>query len=298
MAHEFLSGEYKITENASGYFEVSPKPSEDFLSEYYESLYYQDTHGSYSNKYTEDELKRIEFSNSILLRAVESCIEGSECLDVGCGEGFLLNQLKAQGCHVTGLDFSDYGLSVHNTTVLSNFVKGNIYKSVQNLIVKKSQFDVIFINNVLEHVLEPESLILSLSKILKINGKLVIRVPNDFSDFQLQMKSQKMFIREYWVNLPDHLNYFNKESLTMLVTKFGLQPIKHLADFPIEFFITNDKSNYVKDSTLGPFAHMSRIFIENYINSFENKDSVVNFWSSMAEIGLGRNVISIFTKVK
>jgi hypothetical protein len=112
------------------------------------------------------------------------------------------------------------------------------------------------------------------------------------------MKSKNKFSKEYWISFPDHLNYFNNKSLESLLTFSNFSLIKSLADFPIEWFIANERANYATRPEVGKFAHEARVFLENYINSLPNRDSIVSFWESMANIGLGRNVISIFTHKK
>lgn len=298
MHRPYVSGKVTLQVTKHGYYEIFPRPTEIFLSEYYANSYYQDPHGTYSSNYSTEELLRINLRNEILIHTVGQPINKGKVLDIGCGEGFLLSKLMELNYDALGIDFNDYGVGVHNSKALPLFIKGNIYEIIKNFHAKNNEFETIYLNNVLEHVLEPELLLIDIKKILTNSGKLVISVPNDFSDLQMLMKRSNKFEREYWVSSPDHLNYFNHSSLESLVSSYNFELIKQIADFPIEWFIVNERSNYAKYPELGKFSHEARVFLENHINSFPNRDLVVKFWESMANIGLGRSVISIFTQIK
>ncbi len=77
-------------------------------------------------------------------------------------------------------------------------------------------FDIILINQVLEHVYDPASVINKCSHILKSTGKLIIAVP-DFNSF-----SSKIF-GKYWYHLdvPRHLYHFNIKSLELILERNG-----------------------------------------------------------------------------
>ena len=298
MINPYVSGQVTLQITKHGYYEVFPRPTEIFLSEYYTNTYYQNPHGSYSSNYSKEELLRINLRNEILIHAVGQPINKGQVLEIGCGEGFLLSKLMELNYDVIGIDFNDYGVGIHNPIALPLFTKGNIYQILNNLVEKNNRFETIYLNNVLEHVLEPEDLLINIKKILTKTGKLIITVPNDFSDLQMLMKGSNKFEKEYWIGFPDHLNYFNTTSLKSLLAFCEFDLVKKMADFPIEWFILNEHANYAKYPELGKSAHEARVFLENYINSLPNKDLVVNFWESMANIKLGRNIIAIFTPIK
>ena len=62
-----------------------------------------------------------------------------------------------------------------------------------------------------------------------------------------------------------------------------------LADFPIDIFLLNSHSNYIKNKSLGKEAHRSRVALENLLS--QNSSAEINdFYSAMAKIGLGRDI--------
>jgi SAM-dependent methyltransferase len=279
----------------SGYWQIYPLPTEEELSVLYESEYYQNAHGSYELSYTEAELKHIFLKNKLLSFLLGEISNNDSVLDVACGEGFLLHQLyKDTQCKILGIDYSDYGIKKNNPEIIKFFKKGDIFKSLNDLLINKLKFDFIFLRNVLEHVREPEILISKLSDLLNINGKLLITVPNDFSWLQMELKRAGFINRDYWVNAPEHLNYFTEVSLMQIVNNSGLEAEHLFADFPIEWLNANLNANYIMNPNLGKEAHRTRVYLENLINERDIR-LAANLWKSLGEIGLGR-VINLIAK--
>jgi hypothetical protein len=87
-------------------------------------------------------------------------------------------------------------------------------------------------------------------------GRLIVRVPNDFSP--LQMAAQAALGHDpWWVVVPDHLNYFDHASIAGLIERLGLEVIDRSADFPMESFLLMG-DDYVSKKELGPIVHERR----------------------------------------
>lgn len=281
----------------SGFLRVNPLPSKEDLAAYYSSDYYQNPHGTYSDAYSPEEISHKKIRCGFLFRvATETLSESGTFLDVGCGEGFLMDAFSARGWDVLGLDFSSFGVSRFNPHLQSSFVEGDIYESLANLRKRDQKFDCVNLGNVLEHVLDPLELLISIGALLTSRGTLVITVPNDFSGLQLYLEEVGDISRRYWVNVPDHLNYFTYESLWSLVLDAGLSPLEVYADFPIEWFLANESSNYGKNSEVGKFAHAARVKLDSFITNQNDFALVKNFWSAFARIGQGRTVTLLARK--
>jgi hypothetical protein len=68
-----------------------------------------------------------------------------------------------------------------------------------------------------------------------------------------------------------------------------------MSDNPIDFNLLNPDSNYVEDSSKGKNCHKSRVTIDNLMHAV-SVESAVNYYKSLADLGMGRQIISFFKK--
>lgn len=97
-------------------------------------------------------------------------------LDVGCAQGTLALLLAEQGSEVTAVDirpeFLRYAEARHEKGAI-RFVAANIFDEPD-----LGQFDLVFANQIIEHVVYPADLIRTLSRYLTSSGVLVVTTPN------------------------------------------------------------------------------------------------------------------------
>ena len=163
-----------------------------------------------------------------------------------------------------------------------------VIDSINELVKENKKFDLISMDNVLEHVINPESLLENVKLIMHKKSILRITVPNDFSEFQ-NMLLEEEITTDTWVSPPDHLSYFNSENLANFCKNLNFNVHSSQCDFPIELFLTNEYSHYYKNRDHGKGAHRSRIICTNY---FVRKDieSFVFMSEYTAKLQYGRNV--------
>jgi 2-polyprenyl-3-methyl-5-hydroxy-6-metoxy-1,4-benzoquinol methylase len=285
--------DYKIVLNEKyGFYQVSPSPTPKELDEYYNSNYYDN--GTYAVSYSENEL----IQKLLPAHEISFLLNGKKgkVLDIGCGEGFVINQLLSEGWDVTGLDFSLDGVKRHFPHLADKVIQGDIYKSLEELINNKIKFDVIVCNNVLEHVIDPLTFLSRFKSLCHEETVIRIQVPNDFSWLQQAMKRDGMIKNEYWVSAPAHLSYFNNESLRLVLESFDYKIVDFLGDFPIELFLLNEKCSYNLNNYLGPFAHNSRLYFD--VNLYRTSiEKFIAFRRGCGESGVCRNLIA-YCKIK
>ena len=96
-------------------------------------------------------------------------VEGSRILDVGCGGGFLSNELARHGHEVIGVDVSLESLRVaqrHDETGKVRYEIADAY----HLPYPDEVFDVITAMDFLEHVDKPQAVIAEFSRVLRPGG--------------------------------------------------------------------------------------------------------------------------------
>jgi 2-polyprenyl-3-methyl-5-hydroxy-6-metoxy-1,4-benzoquinol methylase len=253
--------------------------------------------GSYESSYDISEIRyfnnKLEQKYDCFQRIFNKKI--GSFLDIGSGEGFALKYFDSLGWEVTGLDFSNSGVKRHNPKQEIFLIDGDIFENLNKIISSNKKFDLILLDNVLEHVTDPFELLKNISQIISNTGCLIIEVPNDFSLFQQYLLDNGHIDREFWVAPPDHLSYFNKNGLISIADDSGWKIEKAMSDFPIDLDLLNKHTNYVNNPAVGKASHGRRIEFENFIHSISvNKAN--KFYESLMDLGLGREIIGFFSK--
>lgn len=287
----------RLIRHPLGFLTVVSKPTPNELRDYYANKYYQQARGSYAIEYSAEERayfrNKLAQRNSVLHRVAP---HSRTMLDVGCGEGFSLSYFREQGWCVKGFDFSEAGVDAQNPGCRDALVVGDIFELLEKEISAGFKYDVVWLQNVLEHVLDPVALLVSLKALLSPDGVAVVTVPNDFSSVQREALSLGHIKQEFWVALPDHLSYFDHVSLPATARGTGWDCVELLGDFPIDWFLFHGGSNYVLDKAAGKSAHRARVQLENLIHN-QPMDLVVKFWSNAGRLGIGRD-ITAFLKLR
>jgi 2-polyprenyl-3-methyl-5-hydroxy-6-metoxy-1,4-benzoquinol methylase len=280
----------RLTQHQFGFWTLANKPSTEELREYYSSKYYQQACGSYELQYSHEEISYFQAKLAQRHFALQGILpHGRTMLDVGCGEGFTLAYFRAQGWSVKGFDFSAAGIESQNPGCRDALVVGDIFALLDSEIAGGRKYDVVWLQNVLEHVLDPVALLTSLKSLVSRGGVAVITVPNDFSAVQKESLSLGHIDQEFWVAVPDHISYFDHESLIATAKGTNWDCVELLGEFPIDWFLFHRGSNYVRDKSLGKEAHRARVQLENLINQ-QSAERIQNFWSAAGQLGIGRNI--------
>lgn len=290
---------FEKQKNKFGFYQVKPMPTQEELNEYYSKDYFQKcTSKTYSAEYSKDEKEYFRNISLIAERVWQKFSHKNKgsIIDVGCGEGYFIDYFAKKGWRIEACDFSSHGMKKHNPQILKHFVQGDIYDVLDNIIKNKKKYDFVNLKNVLEHVLDPLDLLEKLKKIMHSKSLLRIQVPNDFSSFQ-EFLVKKKLTEETWFSPPDHLSYFNFDSIKKLLNKKGFSVVTTLTDFPIEVFLFNKHSNYFLDNEKGKQAHLARTEISNFLLKQGGVDKYINYLSSSADLGFGRSIM-IFVRLK
>ncbi len=131
-------------------------------------------------------------------------------VEVGCGEGHLLNNLGKLGWTVKGYEISPIAKKAReefNIDIVQDYFT---YKD-------GSKYNLIFSYNVLEHIINLEEFILQGYKSLEENGIFCHIVP----DCEHMLKQGNLRVLSH-----QHVNYFTSESLRSLFTKFGFSDVQ------------------------------------------------------------------------
>ena len=289
--------DYRLVQQPEGFQSVDPLPDPQALADFYSKLYYQAPQSaSYQTAYSPEEMEQRYLRGRVTLHAIAQVAPGNpadrDFLEVGCGEGFLLQVAKDAGYRIKGIDFSDFGLRRFHPGLADSIEAGDAFAILDRVVSGSERYDICCLQNVLEHVIDPRALMGQVRRLLKPGGVAVITVPNDFSRIQMKAKAQGLISRQFWVAPPQHLHYFNTNTLPSFLTAMGFATLDAFADFPIEFFLYHPGSNYIENSSAGKPAHKARVELDLLLA--ENGIApLLGLCQAMTRCGIGRNVTVI-----
>ena len=172
------------------------------------------------------------------LRSVSAHLHGvgyRSLLDVGCGEGFVLETIKKdfRQRKIVGVDVNSKALKVAKEKLSEvRFIKADIC----NLPFEENSFDMIICLEVVEHVTDYHK---ALNEIKRVSGKyILLSVPWEplFSwANMLRGKNMSRFGRD-----PEHTNFWTKNSFNKLLKKHGLNVISHKVIFPWQLVLIKE----------------------------------------------------------
>ena len=279
---------YKIVADDLGYLRLDPIPQ---TTDYYRKGYHEssglnrapDIHRAMAGG-PEYERERAWLSDTLWndireigILSMRQWAKGYHFLDFGCGVGDFCKYMQGFGWISEGVELSEYARQRATENGVS------VYETLKE--TDPRGYDIISAINVLEHVPNPKEVIEELKSHLSVGGVLAIQVPNDFSALQEIVKA-KALGREYWVSVPDHINYFNFESLISLLQQCGMEVVYRMSTFPMEWFVLFG-DNYILNPEFGAGCHKKRIDFEMALPT----DARREFYAKLAEIGWGRHCI-------
>lgn len=112
-------------------------------------------------------------SHSLVLRAFPEKGSGRRVLDVGCGDGYLGQELARRGYHVTGIERADGHTNEFPSSV--HLIEADLENGLPSLMDK---FDYVLCADILEHLRRPEQLLRDIKGVLAPGGELIASVPN------------------------------------------------------------------------------------------------------------------------
>ena len=197
--------------------ETFPQPSETSLPRYYNSEDYISHTDSKRNWFE----KLYHFVKSIALKRKLKLINSfqvsdKKLLDVGCGTGDFLKVAKDYGWSVSGIEPNDSARIIANSKT-----NEAVFNSDHLLQFKPNSFDVITLWHVLEHLPQLENHLSIFESLLKLDGRLVIAVPNFKSH---DAKYYKNFWAAY--DVPRHLWHFSKTAISKLAQRQNMVLVK------------------------------------------------------------------------
>ncbi len=153
----------------------------------------------------------------IVLRQILKQKNYGELLDIGCGPAFFLDEAKKSGFKVTGIDLSAWAKKYAKDNFDINVTQGTL----QSAHFPDRHFDVVVMNDVIEHVESPKVVLSEIRRILKNDGVIYISTPDIESVLSRYLRAKWWGINKY------HLFYFSRKTLEQLFGVVGFKKLKY-----------------------------------------------------------------------
>lgn len=222
---------------------TNPRPKESEIGKYYKA----ESYISHTNTSKGVIAKLYHLVRKYTLRGKVQLINSlqpnkGKLLDIGCGTGMFINSAKEDGWKVFGIEPDE------DARKIAEDINGIKVQSEILPSYSKEQFEVITMWHVLEHIHKINETVEWLNQKLKVNGNLIIAVPNHLS------KDAEIY-QEQWAayDVPRHLYHFSQETITHLMGNHQFELVQTLPMKFDSFYVSmlstkyqSGKINYVK----------------------------------------------------
>ncbi len=140
-------------------------------------------------------------------------VDNGRALDIGCGAGSILLELKELGWRCSGIDMEQ--------SVADNLAKYDIEVTVGDALdslraIPGASYDAVLCSHFLEHIADPVPIVKEIGRIIRPGGELVITLPN-MSSWIAKREGAK------WrgIECPGHLHFFSRQSLARMLSESG-----------------------------------------------------------------------------
>ena len=224
-----------------------------------------DTEIAYIEKSLQSNPERLE--NQLAAVKRHMTIAGKRALDIGCGGGLFLSNLKAEGADVIGVELSDtrayYAKTKHGFEVVKRTIEDKYWN------VFHGSFDIVTLWDVIEHVNYPLATLQAAAKMLKPGGILLIDTPcrdafyHRFGEFTYNISGGKLptFLNTMYSAKPfGHKQILSLAEMRGLYKAAGLEVVElrrfHELSFPYSFYLKKLVRSDLLVKLLLPFVHI------------------------------------------
>lgn len=178
---------------------------------------------SAANSYEDNAALQVQVGEWLL----QELVVAEYYLDVGCGRGYMAQQLKRHGlaARVTGLDCAWQMLAEPGTAVCADSL---VCADMADLPFVAQSFDAVTANLALQWAAQPESVLKGLLALLRPGGRLTFTVPAPGSLKELQRSWQQTG------DAYQHINLFNSKQEWQAMGQIALQQLGLKAEWDVQ----------------------------------------------------------------
>ena len=216
-------------------------PDKEFSHELYEKFIDQAESLQKKDNFEKKYQKKLIYEINLIKSLFKKKNNEISVLDFGAGWGFWLNYLKNNNFDVHAFEISESRI---------DFIKKNQINVISNIKNSVNKFDFIYSEETFEHIFNPRETLIDLSKMLKVDGFILLRFPSSFLfKFKLNDKYEP---HSDCAHPLEHINLLKKNSFHAMVKDSNLKIIsfKSQFNFSIKNFLQDIKNFFYFDSIL------------------------------------------------
>ena len=225
---------------------VNPMPDEASIQYWYDS---SEHHKAFNHLIETVAEQRKELLYKKRLTQLRETTAFRSILEVGCGTGGFLSFLKS-----VHPDVAVYGcdLSVHAVEICKQNGIEAFHSGAEALDYGRYSFDVIVLYEVIEHLVNPESVLAQIRERARPATRLLMTTPNtDGFDFKMLGRTYRGYMP------PGHLHLFGKQSMRALLERLGYSDIEIRGNGRLDASIVK---SYVENNRFNPDPFWKAVF--------------------------------------
>ncbi len=178
-------------------------------------------------KYYDDKVKLYKPSKIRELKISEllpANLKNLKILDIGCADGTFGGKLVKQSAVVCGVDISPLAVGIAKKKLKDAFVTD---LNNQKLPFKTKTFDLIIASEVIEHLYNPNNLLVESKRVLRDNGRLILTTPNFlYWGNRIKFLFGNFKYEKSGVFDESHIHFYTYKSLKSNLEQAGFKVIK------------------------------------------------------------------------
>jgi 2-polyprenyl-3-methyl-5-hydroxy-6-metoxy-1,4-benzoquinol methylase len=137
-------------------------------------------------------------------------------LEIGCGMGLLISAFRRFGCDVYGVELSEANARFARERLGLQVYTG----TVEDAPLEPASFDLVILDNVLEHLPDPKATLKRATDLLRPQGgRLYIDTPN------FEVAERLLYGSRWGIYEPDHVHLFSPKTMARLFEECGLSTV-------------------------------------------------------------------------
>ncbi len=208
-----------------GFVFLDPRPSAEDLQLMYSDEYFLHDGADFgAHSPTDYETAAIRGSVKFpeILGWIKKFRPGGKFFEIGCGMGYFLDYARKQGYEVEGIEYAALGTNM----CFEKFGLNVKQSSFEDYKANPDLFDVVFMGDVLEHLITPLEMLQKAHGMIKPGGVVAVEVPSMFNSIVGRgaiMTYRAIGMKKKMPMPPYHVNEFTPKTLEAILKKAGFK---------------------------------------------------------------------------